>query len=500
MTEKKKKNPYDRFIGWFDSRFGFEKTWLHNIPDFNLNPLYWLGIIMIVTFLMQGVTGIYMTMFYVPEPAQAHSSTTTIISSVPLGHFVETLHLYTAYAMIIVAFLHLVRNYFGSAHKKPRELMWVAGIIMLIIVLGFGLTGYLLPWTVISKSATDVAIGFTGYLPAPLATLGNSLLTGTGTDAAELTRFFSIHTIWLPAALLGFIALKIYMFEVHGPSYIPFYGKAKKSQMYPWFPKIFLYAVKLIALFVAILFALTVLFPLQLPPVYNPATASAYVIRPDWYFLAVYQVFKLGFFDGPNVPYAIFTIGLFFAILILLPFYDHSKRRGLSSRPVFVTAGLIALVEFIFLTVWGYLTPGQTVPAPIAIAGLLGVAGAVALGSGIIYAVHRRKGRAMSSKKLPASGTLNSKTMTSTTSATMFGLGRYSKFTALFLVLLGVASVALASITQTPIDIATNYTVLLLPGGTFAFSMLCLIWMVKKAVLTFEAESAKNKKGDFQNV
>jgi quinol-cytochrome oxidoreductase complex cytochrome b subunit len=484
-----KKNAYDRFVGWFDSRFGFEKTMLKPIPDYNLNPLYWLGIIMIVTFAMQGITGIYMTMNYIPTPDQAYTSTTYIIKTVPLGNFVETLHLYTAYAMILVAFMHLVRNYFGSAYKKPRELMWVAGVVMMILVLGFGVTGYLLPWTVISKSATDVAIGILGYLPAQLGTLGSSLLSGAGGDPAQLTRFFSIHTIWLPAALIAFIALKIYMFETHGPSYIPAYGKAKKSTMWPWFPKIFLYAVKLIAVFVSIMFIVSALVPLTLPPAYNPATVSSYVIQPDWYFLSVYQVLKFGFFESTNIPYAIATIGLFFAILILLPFYDRTPRRNPGSRPVFVTAGLIALSEFISLTIWGYITPGQVIPTPYALTGLFGIAGGVALVSAIAYRIKNKKMQLSPTKNLPAQDSKASAAKTNwRAQESLFGLGRYSRFTALFLVFLGVASVALAYLTQAFTQNAANLTWLLIPGCGFVFSMLCMIWMVRRAVLAFEGK------------
>jgi quinol-cytochrome oxidoreductase complex cytochrome b subunit len=486
---EEKKNVYERFVGWFDSRFGFEKTMLKPIPDYSLNPLYWLGIIMIVTFVMQGVTGIYMTMNYVPTPAEAYSSTTFIISSVPLGHFVETLHLYTAYAMILVTFLHLARNYFGCAQKKPRELMWVAGIIMMFIVLGFGITGYLLPWTVVSKSATDVAIGIMGYLPLQIGSFATSLLSSTGTDAAQLTRFFSIHTVWLPAALIGFLALKIYMFEVHGPSYMPIYGKAKKSKIWPWFPRVFLYAAKLIPIFVAILFVVAALFPLVLPPVYNPETVSAYVIQPDWYFLAIYQVLKFGFFESSHIPYALATIALFFVILILLPFYDRSPRRNIGSRPVYTTAGLIALAEFISLTLWGYLTPGQVISTPVALAGLFGVAIGVTLITGLAYWIRKRRALQHPTAKpvLPSekpAPTADKETVPDR--ASFFGLGRYTRFTTLFFVFLSVASVALACLTQNAAQVTVNFTAVLVPGCCFAFSMLCLLWMVKRAVVAFE--------------
>jgi ubiquinol-cytochrome c reductase cytochrome b subunit len=486
---KEKKNVYDRFVDWFDIRLGFEKTMLKPIPDYTLNPLYWLGIIMIVTFAMQAVTGIYMTMYYVPTPEEAYSSTTFIMNTVPLGQFVETLHLYTAYSMILIAFMHLVRNYFGSAHKKPRELMWIVGVVMLVVVLGFGVTGYLLPWTVISKSATDVAIGIVGYLPLNLGTLGASILSGTGSNAAELTRFFSIHTIWLPATLVVFIALKIYMFEVHGPSYIPAYGKAKKSKTWPWFPKIFLYAVKLIALFVAIMFILSSLFPLILPPPYSPETVSAYVVRPDWYFLAVYQVLKFAFFEGTHIPYAIGTIGLFFVILILLPFYDRSSRRNPGMRPVFVTTGLIALVEFISLTIWGYFTPGQVISTPYALAGLLGIAGGVTLVSGIAYKIRGKQlvqGQVgYTSDEKPFSANNSKKQM----KESIFGLGRYTKFTTLFLSFLVVGSISLAYLSQNFSLSTSNFSFLALSGVSFMFCFSSMIWMIKRAVINYEEGS-----------
>jgi quinol-cytochrome oxidoreductase complex cytochrome b subunit len=365
--------------------------------------------------------------------------------------------------------------------------MWVAGTIMMVLVLGFGITGYLLPWTVISKSATDVAIGIVGYLPTQLGTLGASLVSGTGSDAAQLTRFFSMHTVWLPAALVAFIALKIYMFEVHGPSYIPAYGKAKKSKIWPWFPKIFLYATKLIAVFVAIMFIVASVFPLVLPPAYNPATVSNYVIQPDWYFLSVYQVLKFGFFESTHIPYAIGTMGLFFAILVLLPFYDRSPRRNPGSRPVFVTAGLIALAEFIFLTIWGYLTPGQVISTPYALAGLFGVAGGVAVISGIAYRIKNRKTNVDNPTKSAAQEASPSKVGAgSNKQESLFGLGRYTRFTALFLFLLVLASVALSSLTQIFVQGPPNLSGILLYGFGFALPLTFMVWMVKKAVMSYQ--------------
>ena len=234
-----KKTAYDKLVDWFDVKFGFAKTPLKPIPDFTLNPIYWLGLLLAVTFGLQALTGIFMLLYYVPTPAQAYSSTASVINSVPLGSLVETFHLYTAYAMILLTFLHLVRNYFGSAHKGDRDLMWLAGIVLAVIVVGFGVTGYLLPWTVISKSASDVAIGFLNFFPIGLANLGKFVAVGSGSDASEITTFLHIHTVFLPLALIAFLGLKIYMYEVHGPAYVSAYGKPKSGKYLCLVPKSF---------------------------------------------------------------------------------------------------------------------------------------------------------------------------------------------------------------------------------------------------------------------
>ena len=387
MSEK---TAYDKLVDWFDVKFGFAKTPLKPIPDFALNPIYWLGLLLAVTFGLQALTGMFMLLYYVPTPAQAYSSTAFVISSVPLGSLVETIHLYGAYAMILLTFLHLVRNYFGSAHKGNRDLMWLAGIVLAVVVVSFGVTGYLLPWTVISKSASDVAIGFLNFFPTGIANLGKFVAVGSGSDTSELTTFLHIHTVFLPLALIAFLGLKIYMYEVHGPAYVSAYGKPKSGKYYGWFPKIFLYAAMLFSIYIAILVALSSIFPLVLAPAYSPTTAGQFVVQPDWYLLWVYQLLKIQVFEGPSAVYVIGGLVVFGVLLFLLPFYDRSKRKNLSQRPIFSTIGSILIVELITLTIWGYLTPGQIIPNYQAVLVLGGLAAATAVA---VLSVYRFRGK-----------------------------------------------------------------------------------------------------------
>jgi quinol-cytochrome oxidoreductase complex cytochrome b subunit len=494
-----KKNVYDKLVDWFDVRLGFTKAPLKPIPDFALNPIYWLGLLMALTFGMQGATGMFMLLYYVPTPAEAYSSTTYIINSVPLGQLVETLHLYTAYAMILMAFLHLARNYFGSAHKENRILMWLAGIALGVTVLGFGVTGYLLPWTVISKSATDVAVGFVNFFPASIANLAKFVLVGPGSDTAQITNFLHIHTVMLPAILLVFLALKVYMYEVHGPAYISAFGKPKKGKLYPWFPKIFLYAVILFSTYIALLVAISALMPLVLPPAFSPETAGQYVVQPDWYLLWVYQILKIQAFEGPEAIYGIGAIIAFIVILFLLPFYDRSKRRAMSKRPVFVTIGAIIVVEFLTLTVWGYMTPGQIIANQDAVLVLGGSTVATIITTWLLYRLYRLRQKtpatvlSASKNNAPPAAKQPQPPATEQPTQAMDKIKQASQsmlswFTAIFVFFLIAASVSLASLVNMIPRLLEAAPLVFLSAAVFAGSLYAMCRMLRGYVLAYEKQ------------
>lgn len=491
------KNAYDRLVEWFDVKFGFAKTPLKPIPDFTLNPIYWLGLLLAATFGIQALTGIFMLLYYVPTPSQAYSSTTFVINSVPLGSLIETLHLYTAYAMILLTFLHLVRNFFGSAHKGNRDLMWLVGTVLAVIVVGFGVTGYLLPWTVISKSASDVAIGFLNFFPTGLANLGKFVAVGSGSDASEITTFLHIHTVFLPLAIIAFLGLKIYMYEVHGPAYVAAYGKPKTSKLHPWFPKVFLYAAMLISVYVAILLATASIFPLVLPPAYSPLTAGQYIVQPDWYLLWVYQLLKIQVFEGPQAVYIITGLIVFGALLFLMPFYDRSNRREISQRPFYATIGTVLIVELIALSIWGYLTPGQIIPDYQAVIVLGGLAATTTAVLWSIYHISRkRKLVSLQSPYMPHSPSTVNSTVPSKISEqgkTRFinnvqqtGNSMFNQFTALFVIFLGIASVSLASTVNMLPNVLTNMPFFVLAATVFAVSTFFMCRMLRNFVATYE--------------
>ena len=350
---------------WFDARLGLSHEFLRPAPQYAINPFYWLGALAVVAFVIQAVSGMLMMLYYVPDPSQAYQSTQFIFQNVSYGTFLETVHLYTAYAMILLVFMHMMRGYFVSVHKKPRELMWMTGMLMGYVTLGLGITGYLLPWTVVSKSATDVGAGMISALPQPLSSFLTFLVVGGGGDAAELLRFFDLHVIVLPAILLVLLVVKMYMLEAHGISE-PATGpeaSEKNRRLIPIFPNVTFYLAELATLFGAAMMMFSVLFPLVLQPAYTATAASHYTNQqPDWYFLWIYQLLKISAFEEAGLPVALTAVTLIFVLLFLLPFLDRNKVRRVRRRPFYVTIGVVLVAEIAVLTVWGYLTPGEVIP------------------------------------------------------------------------------------------------------------------------------------------
>jgi quinol-cytochrome oxidoreductase complex cytochrome b subunit len=394
-----------RLVKWFDTRLGLSYPLLRAAPAYSINPFYWLGALTVVAFLIQGVTGVIMMLYYVPSPAAAFPSTQYVFQNVYYGRFLQTVHLYTAYAMIVLAFMHMMRGYFVSVYKKPREMMWVVGMVMGFVTLGFGFTGYLLPWTVVSKSATDVGIGIIDALPSQLASFVSFLIVGAGGDATELLRFYDLHVVVLPAVLLVLLTAKMYMLETHGISKPatrqPVRGKENKE--IPIFPDVLMYLLELAAIFGSFMLLISAIFPLSLPPQYTPELAAQFVPQPDWYFLWIYQILKISVFEGAGLPVALAMVTVLFIILFLLPFIDRGESRMIIERPNSVTLGLIFVGELIVLAYWGLLTPGQVISSVQAIAVLGGTALLITLTSFVLYRTAQKKLGDAKSGKSPLS-------------------------------------------------------------------------------------------------
>jgi quinol-cytochrome oxidoreductase complex cytochrome b subunit len=208
-----------RAVDWVDERAGVRRLWVALFERRIPRGVGWsqtLGSVLVFLFIVQVVTGMALAMNYSPSPDQARDSIEFIEDQVALGSLIRGVHRWSASAMVIVVFLHMVRVYVHGAYKYPRELTWVIGVFLLLIVLGFGFTGYLLPWDQKAYWATEVGTNLVGSTPY----IGEFLLKvtrgGEELGAVTLTRFFALHVLVLPALAITFIAAHLYLVVKQG--------------------------------------------------------------------------------------------------------------------------------------------------------------------------------------------------------------------------------------------------------------------------------------------
>ena len=216
-----------KFNQWLDDRTSWRKVWevifLRKIPK--VNWFYTLGSASLFVAINQAITGILLTIYYVPTPDHAYDSVQYITTQVPLGWLIRGLHHWGASAMIILVVLHMLRVILFGAYKYPREVTWFTGVILLLVVIGFGFTGYLLPWDQKAFWATTVGTRIAGTPPL----IGDYLLRiirgGSEISAVTLVRFFGTHVWVLPSVLFLLIGIHLYLVIRNGISAVPKRGK-----------------------------------------------------------------------------------------------------------------------------------------------------------------------------------------------------------------------------------------------------------------------------------
>jgi quinol-cytochrome oxidoreductase complex cytochrome b subunit len=208
---------------WLDERMGWRGVWeaifLRKVPK--VNWLYTLGSATLFVAMLQIVTGILLSIYYVPTPDQAYESVAYITTQLPMGWFIRGLHHWGASAMVILTVLHMLRVIFYGSYKYPREVTWFTGVILLIVVIGFGFTGYLLPWDQKAYWATTVGTRIAGVAPWVGEPLLKVMRGGNDLSAITLVRFFGVHIWVLPAALLMLIGIHTFLVIRNGISAVP---------------------------------------------------------------------------------------------------------------------------------------------------------------------------------------------------------------------------------------------------------------------------------------
>lgn len=214
---------FKKLYDWLDERLGlttiYNTTLDRKVPK--VNWWFTLGSASLFLFLIQGVTGMMLTVYYVPSPDKAYDSIQYIMNGVAFGWLIRGIHHWGASLMVLFVFLHMLRTFAFGAYKYPRELTWVTGVVLLLATLGMGFTGYLLPWNQRAFWATTVGTSIAGTVPLIGPFINQALRGGTDLSAVTLARFFSMHIWWLPATIIAMIGIHLYMVIRLGISAIP---------------------------------------------------------------------------------------------------------------------------------------------------------------------------------------------------------------------------------------------------------------------------------------
>ena len=212
-----------KVITWLDQRLGL--TAIYNLVfDRKVPKVNWwftFGSASLFLFVLQGVTGVFLAVYYVPDPVKAYDSVQFIMNGVAFGWLIRGIHHWGATLMVIFVFVHMLRTFFMGAYKFPREITWLTGVVLLLATLGMGFTGYLLPWNQRAYWATTVGTEIAGTAPLIGDFILRILRGGADLSAVTLARFFAVHIWFLPAVIIALIGVHMYLIIRLGISSVP---------------------------------------------------------------------------------------------------------------------------------------------------------------------------------------------------------------------------------------------------------------------------------------
>jgi quinol-cytochrome oxidoreductase complex cytochrome b subunit len=338
---------------------------LRSISKKELRIDYWTGAFLVAAFGYLAFSGIMVFLYY--QQGSPYLSSQAIILGVPLGHVILTSHLYMAYAMVILVYVHMFRNYFKGAYRgKWRWLQWITGVLLFILVNTIAILGYLLQETYISVAATHVMEllierSVVGRLFPALANWVVGILIGNGTTGAAFGHILALHVTAVGALIMLLIGVHFFLFEKSGPHGINEEEEEKlvkkKEKNIPWFPANALYTGFVSLVFIGIVLIFSALFMQHLQTGYGVLTYGELPF-PDWYIMPVYKLMDLagyGLSTG-GVP----LVTLFFVFLFIVPFIDRYKESGPLQRPMITAFGVFFLIALPVMALWGYTQPGLT--------------------------------------------------------------------------------------------------------------------------------------------
>jgi quinol-cytochrome oxidoreductase complex cytochrome b subunit len=347
---------------WLDERIGLKDLEYlakkKEVPVHRHSVWYYFGGMTLFLFMVQVTTGILLLLYYRPSAGEAFESVQFLMTEVQFGWLVRSIHAWSANLMIFAMFVHLFSALLLKAYRRPRELTWLSGGALMGLSLAFGFTGYLLPWNELAYFATRVGTEIPGVMPVVGPFIRTLMRGGDDVTGATLTRFYGIHVAVLPAIVMTVLGLHLFLVQKHGMSRPPSVESGPNAKrVMPFMPNFLLRDLVGWLCALAVLAALAAYFPAELGKKADPFQPAPIGIKPEWYFMAMFQTLKLlpshilGIIEGEL--FGVLAFGMVGAVLILMPFLDTPAVSGRWRR--FAAAFAVALIVYsLVLTYLGY--------------------------------------------------------------------------------------------------------------------------------------------------
>jgi cytochrome b6 len=345
---------------WYEDRFGVDSfAWLQHkqVPRHRHTLWYYLGGMTLFLFMVQVTTGILLLLYYRPSPSEAFESVQFIMTKVQFGWLIRGIHAWSANLLIFTAMLHMFSTFLLKAYRKPRELTWLTGCLLLLLFLGLGFSGYLLPWNTLAFFATKVGTQMTAAVPVIGSWMLKFLRGGEEVTGSTLTRFFGFHVAILPAITTAVMGLHLFLVQRFGMSVPPDVERRQPTNLptYSFIPNFLLRDLMGWYIALGVLAALAALFPWELGVKADPFAPTPAGIRPEWYFLFMFQTLKIIpgrvlFIEGEQ--FGLLFFGLAGTLWVLVPFLDRNPQ-GRSGR-IFTLAGFVIMAYILAMSFWAW--------------------------------------------------------------------------------------------------------------------------------------------------
>ncbi|MBI4556973.1 MAG: cytochrome bc complex cytochrome b subunit [Candidatus Hydrogenedentes bacterium] len=346
---------------WVDERLGLGEVLGYarqkSVPLHKHSYWYYWGGVSLFFFLVQGVSGVLLLVYYRPG-AEAYNSVREITFDLDFGWLIRSTHSWSSNLMILSVFIHMFSVFFMKAYRKPREFGWWSGLALLGLTLFLGFSGYLLPMDDLAYFATKVGLEIPRKLPVIGPAVVDMLRGGAEVSEVTIQRFFALHVVVLPFFFIFILGFHLWLVQRHGNAVPPSEEAVPESERHsiPFFPNFFAKDLAMWLIALNVLAILAALFPWQLGPQADTLTPAPAGIHPEWYFMSQFEVLKLFGRWFPGAAGEILGI-LFFTVggllWALIPLYDKSSQRAMRARTT-TWLGYIVLVGLIGLTILGY--------------------------------------------------------------------------------------------------------------------------------------------------